>query len=102
MTGFTLKLVPDDEMRAVFVDIIHRLARIEGLMVTETEAVASLNAKLSELGEGLEQLFAAVDAMTSAVRNATDVSAEIVTAADTVEALRVAVANKLNPPAQPA
>lgn len=94
MTGFVLKLVPDDEMRAILADIIHRLARIEDNMATELEAIQALDAKVSELGAEVEALFAAVDTAINDLKNTSDVSDEVLAVVANLEAQRQAIVDR--------
>lgn len=91
MTGFVLKLVPDDEMRAVLGDIITRLARIEGKIMTELDAIQTLTAKIAEQGTVVESVVTLLNGLTDQIKNAKDVSPEIMALVAEIDAQTAAL-----------
>jgi hypothetical protein len=63
--------------------------------MSEKELAASAVAKLADLGAAVEAILGLVDTLTTAIRTQSDVSPELVEIANTVDAQRAAIAEKL-------
>jgi hypothetical protein len=103
MTGFIIKLVPDEAMAAVLGDIVKRLAELKELLMTEQEAVTALAAEVSAQGTVIESAMALIDGLVKTIEGASDVSPQILAVLGEVKAQREALAASVleNTPAQP-
>lgn len=77
MTGFVLKLVPDEEFAAILRDIIQRLAALETHLSTTDEAIASLAQTISDYGTVVESAIALITGLTAQIAAAKDDPAQI-------------------------
>lgn len=92
MTGFVVKLVPDESMAAVLGDIIQRLARIEEKVMNAEEALLALAAKVADLGTVTESAVTLLNGLGDQLRAAADDPIQINNIAAQIDAQKEALA----------
>jgi uncharacterized coiled-coil protein SlyX len=70
MTGFILKLVPDDESRAIGREIVQRLAAIEEKLMSMQSTIESLIAQVAAMGTVTESVVTVVNALCERITQA--------------------------------
>lgn len=63
MTGFVLKLVPDEATATLLADILTKLARLETLMGVVDDKITELAAVVAEKGTVIESAIALMDGL---------------------------------------